>query len=170
MEKEYLVLIHLQRKEHTTQRDIARAVGVGVGTANYMLKKMIRKGLVKTQRINGRSLRYILTPKGLREKTEKTYNYLKRSYAHIVEVTGAVAKMAAEAKKRGLEKIYLYGPRDEVFEIINLALRREEINYRYLEDGQLPEVGDKVLILVWNIKDEEKLGQNFRVVNVLKEI
>ncbi|HHT45933.1 MAG TPA: winged helix-turn-helix transcriptional regulator, partial [Firmicutes bacterium] len=69
MEKEHLILSYIQQQEDVTQRDIARNTGMGLGTVNILLKKMIKKGLVKIERLNARSLRYMLTPKGLKEKT-----------------------------------------------------------------------------------------------------
>ena len=68
MEAEYKVLSHLQENETTTQRHISARTGLSLGSVNLLLKKMVRKGLVKIERLNKRTVRYILTPQGIKEK------------------------------------------------------------------------------------------------------
>ncbi len=76
MEHEYQVLTHLQENETTTQRKISKRTGLSLGAVNLLLKKMGRKGLIKIERLNARTVRYILTPKGIQEKSRLTYRYI----------------------------------------------------------------------------------------------
>jgi DNA-binding MarR family transcriptional regulator len=69
MEVEYQVLTHLQENEQTTQRNISQRTGLSLGAVNILLKKMARKGLIKIEKLNTRTIRYILTPQGMKEKT-----------------------------------------------------------------------------------------------------
>jgi len=62
MEHEYRVLNHLQENEITTQRKISSNTGLSLGAVNLLLKKMVRKGLIKVEKLNARTVRYILTP------------------------------------------------------------------------------------------------------------
>lgn len=170
MEKEYLILSYIQQQEDATQRDIARNTGIGLGTVNFFLKKMIEKGLIKIERLNAKSLRYMLTPQGIREKTEKTYKYIKRSYEHINKVTGTINELLNMEDIKGPGIVYLYGPRNELYEIIMLALHKQEgVDYKYVDDNELPSITGNV-VLVWTLEDEEKLTPNHRVVNVLKRL
>src|SRR5690554_4855726 len=90
MEYEYEVLTHLQNHELTTQRKIATRTGLSLGAVNLLLKRMVRKGLIKVEKLTPRTVRYILTPQGMKEKTRLTYQYVRRSYRQIIEITGAV--------------------------------------------------------------------------------
>jgi DNA-binding MarR family transcriptional regulator len=67
MEHEYEVLNHLQENEITTQRRISKRTGLSLGAVNLLLKKMARKGLIKIEKLNSRTMRYILTPQGYRK-------------------------------------------------------------------------------------------------------
>ena len=67
METEFKVLSHLHENESTTQRHISKRTGLSLGSVNLLLKKMVRKGLVKIERLNKRTVRYILTPRGIKK-------------------------------------------------------------------------------------------------------
>jgi len=79
MVHEYEVLTHLSKNEITTQRQISRDTGLSLGTVNLLLKKMVRNSLVKIERLNARTMRYILTPQGMEEKTRLAYRYVRDS-------------------------------------------------------------------------------------------
>ncbi len=59
-----------------SQRELAKIVGISVGKTNYIIKALIKKGLIKTERFlnskNKWAYRYILTPDGIKEKTRIT--------------------------------------------------------------------------------------------------
>ena len=84
MEQEYQVLNHLQENETTTQRHISTNTGLSLGAVKLLLKKMARKGLIKIEKLNSRTMRYILTPKGIKEKTRLTYQFVRSSYRQII--------------------------------------------------------------------------------------
>lgn len=170
MEKEHLILSYIEQEENTTQRDIARDTGMGLGTVNLLLKKMMNKGLVKIERLNAKSIRYMLTPKGLKEKTEKTYKYIKRSYDHIMTVSNAVGERLQSADIQKADVVYLYGPQNEVYEIVKMALQQQKgLNYEYVGEEEPPGGGEDV-VLVWRLEDEEQLSPRHNVINLLKKL
>jgi DNA-binding MarR family transcriptional regulator len=171
MEKERQVLSYLQGRDYTSQRQIARGTGISLTSVNLLLKKMIKKGLVKTQRLNARSLRYILTPRGIAEKSRLTYNFIKRTHSHILQLTEAVERVIANFHKGEEAPLYLYGPRNEVLEILSLVLGRSQIKHIYIpENGTLPDPSAKPVIIVWDHEDDEKLSASYRIVNILIEL
>ncbi len=168
MEKEHLILNHIQQQQDATQRGIARETGMGLGTVNFLLKKMAKKGLIKVESIDARSLRYILTPKGLKEKSEKTYNYIKRSYNHVLSVSNQVGEILQSADLQKADIVYLYGPQNEMYEIVKMALQQQKsVHYQYIEE--VPDV-DTGIVLVWQLEDEKRLAGNLPVVNVLSKL
>ncbi len=74
------MLDYLDSEKNTSQRTIAEKIGISLGSVNLLLKKMIDKGLVKTERLDARSLRYIVTPKGIVKKMKLAYMYSKKTY------------------------------------------------------------------------------------------
>lgn len=76
------VLRHLEDNPDVTQRELAEALGISLGKANYCLKALINKGLIKAKNFknsaNKRAYLYILTPKGIEAKTRISINFLQR--------------------------------------------------------------------------------------------
>ena len=76
------VLRKIQKKPETTQRELAEELGFSLGKLNYCLKALHAKGLIKMQNFkkNPKKINYIyvLTPKGIAERTKLTINFMKR--------------------------------------------------------------------------------------------
>lgn len=81
----FRVLRLLQENPEMSQRELAAAVGVSVGGMHYVLNALIEKGLVKlgnfTASEDKRRYAYVLTPKGIKEKSLITGRFLKRKLA-----------------------------------------------------------------------------------------
>jgi DNA-binding MarR family transcriptional regulator len=100
------VLTILDREDSPSQREIAKQTGFSVGLVNTLIKKCAKKGLVKIERLNSRNIKYILTPEGIKEKTQKTIDYIKRSYQAIQQLQNRVTELALKHSSEGKE-IYL---------------------------------------------------------------
>ena len=65
-----------------SQRELSQQLGFSLGKLNYCLKEFKKKGFVKIKnfRRNPKKINYIyvLTPKGIAEKTKLTINFMKR--------------------------------------------------------------------------------------------
>lgn len=65
-----------------SQRKIANILGYSIGKLNYCLKELKFKGLIKIKNFNKHPNKlnyfYVLTPKGVAEKTRITIKYMKK--------------------------------------------------------------------------------------------
>jgi EPS-associated MarR family transcriptional regulator len=72
----------INENPHMTTREIAQKVGISNGSAFYMLSSLIDMGFVKLSNFKGSSQKikysYLLTPKGIREKSLVTSKFLVR--------------------------------------------------------------------------------------------
>ena len=75
------VLRKIQKKPNATQRELAKELGFSLGKLNYCIKALKYKGLVKIKNFrrnpNKINYLYVLTPKGISEKTRITINFMK---------------------------------------------------------------------------------------------
>ena len=75
------VLRKIQKKPNATQRELAKELGFSLGKLNYCIKALQYKGLVKIKNFrrnpNKINYLYVLTPKGISEKTRITINFMK---------------------------------------------------------------------------------------------
>jgi EPS-associated MarR family transcriptional regulator len=81
-ELQFRVLRLLESNPHLTQRELSKSLGVSLGGVNYCLNALIATGLVKIQNFRNNKNKwvyaYLLTPKGVAEKTALTGAFLKR--------------------------------------------------------------------------------------------
>ena len=84
------VLRKIKSKPNSTQRELASELGFSLGKINYCLKELKNKGLVKISNFkknpNKISYIYILTPKGISQKTKLTLNFMKRKMKEYDEL------------------------------------------------------------------------------------
>ena len=96
------VLRHLENDPEITQRALAKKLGISLGKANYCLKALIDKGLVKTDNFknsnNKGAYLYILTPKGIEEKSRITIHFLKRKINEYVELRREIDELQQEVQ------------------------------------------------------------------------
>ena len=174
MEPEYAVLNHLHENEITTQRKISKRTGLSLGAVNLLLKRMARKGLIKIEKLNARTMRYILTPQGLQEKSRLTYRYIRQSYQQIIRINQAMDQLIAEqAEVLEGEAVILCGPADEIMEILTEYLKKKDISFMTCpEAGSINKlaVSNGRLILIWRDEEEEFLECSHQAVNIMSII
>jgi len=171
LEQEYRVLTHLQNNDTTTQRYISSRTGLSLGAVNLLIKKMVKKGLIKIERLNPRTVRYILTPKGLEEKARLSYRYIRQSYRQLLKINRAMDSLLAE-KKDG-ETVVLFGPNDEIREILTQYLSEQNISYQvFSEEAESEKVksASAGLTLTWREEEENSLEGKTGSVNIMKVV
>ena len=99
---ELLKLLHAEPQ--MSQRDLAQAMGVSLGKANYCLKALMDKGLVKLGNFrrnpDKREYAYLLTPAGLEEKTRITLAFLRRKVAEYEALEKEIEQLRGDLRNR----------------------------------------------------------------------
>ena len=84
------VLRKIQQKPESSQRELAEELGFSLGKLNYCLAALKVKGLVKIENFkknpNKFSYIYVLTPKGIVQKTKLTLNFMKKKMLEYDEL------------------------------------------------------------------------------------
>ena len=87
---QFNVLRKINSNPNLSQRDLANELNLSLGKINYCLKALKSKGLVKIQNFNKSKNKmgyaYILTPRGISEKTKITINFMKRKMEEYEEL------------------------------------------------------------------------------------
>jgi len=80
-EAEFKTLRELSTEGAVSQRDLSKKVGLSLGSVNYILKELIKRGYVKAQRFknsqNKAAYIYILTPEGINARVKQTQYFLQ---------------------------------------------------------------------------------------------
>lgn len=98
----FRVMRLLQENPQLSQRELAQAVGVSVGSMHYLLNALIDKGFVKlgnfTAAKDKRRYAYILTPKGIAEKAAITRRFLDRKVAEYEALRVEIDALSREMR------------------------------------------------------------------------
>ena len=90
------VLRKIKDKPESSQRELAVELGFSLGKLNYCLKALKSKGLIKIanfrQNPNKINYIYVLTPKGISEKTKLTIDFMKRKMKEYDELKTELRK------------------------------------------------------------------------------
>ena len=88
------VLRKIKSKPNSSQRELANDLGFSLGKLNYCLNALKIKGLIKIKNFkknpNKLGYVYILTPKGVSEKTKLTINFMKRKAKEYEELKAEI--------------------------------------------------------------------------------
>lgn len=101
----FLVMRKLQEQPDITQRELAQQLGISVGGANYCLKALTEKGLVKMANFanskNKFGYIYVLTPTGLAEKAALTSRFLERKLQEYETLKAEIETLQSEVNPAG---------------------------------------------------------------------
>ena len=94
------VLNSLKKDSKISQRLLALKLNVSLGTLNYCLRELIKKGLVKAENFknakNKLAYMYVLTPKGISEKLNLTKKFLLFKQNEYIQIQKDIKKLEKE--------------------------------------------------------------------------
>jgi DNA-binding Lrp family transcriptional regulator len=121
-QRDLRLLEAVAENERITQRGLADHLGIALGLANVYVKRLVRKGHIKCINIQSNRILYLITPKGIAEKTRLTYEYMEYSlhlYGQVrVHLRGVLQPLALDGHKR----IAIYGT-GEAAELAYLSVK-----------------------------------------------
>lgn len=118
-----------------SQRDLSQRLGIALGLVNSYLKRLIRKGYIKVTTLPRNRFKYLLTPKGIAEKTRLTYEYAYCSYRLYRVTRQRCRELMTRLAEEGHREVVLYGTGD-VAEIAYLSLQESALKLAAVVDAQ----------------------------------
>lgn len=82
-EDQFQILRKIDNSSSFSQRELANDLGFSLGKLNYCLKELKKKGYIKLNNFKKKKnkisyLRYVITPKGILERTQLTINFMNK--------------------------------------------------------------------------------------------
>ncbi len=114
------ILRNIEQNPHITQKDLAAQLGIAVGSVNWYLKRMVKKGFVKVTQLQRRRLRYLLTPQGIAEKSRLTGSFLQASLKWYRLTRETTKRHLATVRAAGFATVCIEGDGD-LAEIVYLT-------------------------------------------------
>ena len=110
------------------QVDIAKRMGVAVGTVNWLLKRLAGKGYIRMKRIGRWQWRYLLTPSGIARKAKLTRQYVRASMSQYRKTRTQVLSLIEDLKEEGWSEVRLIGdPTNDLVEVCRLTCVEQEL-------------------------------------------
>ena len=149
------ILETLEAEPEITQADLAARVNIAVGTVNWYLKQWSKKGWLKVRQISRWRWEYLLTPKGVAEKTRLAGKYLEHSMRVYRKIRDESQAALTEVQARGYQQVMILG-NDEVAEICGLTCLEMGIQVLGKVHQSIPEIqtNGSNLSVVWPGGDE----------------
>lgn len=101
-EAEFRTLRELSESKEISQRDLSKKIGLSLGSVNFILKELIRKGYIKTQRFknskNKAAYIYVLTPNGISARIQQTQLFLQRKIEEYEKLKREIDELRSEEK------------------------------------------------------------------------
>ena len=176
MEYDEKILNYISKDENISQRQLAKLTDLSVGHLNFLLHKMVDKGLLTIERINSRNLRYILTPEGIAKNTKRVYSYVKNAVKQVLLLKNELETVFEHYGLQG-RNIYIDKENDEIYEIVKTVVSaNKKYCVKWLEnekeiDKDLKNDSANPVVLLWNA-EKEKLykKRGIEYVNLLTRI
>lgn len=131
--RSFLLLNEIAGDETLSQRELAKRLGIALGLVNSYLKHMVAKGFVRVKAFPRNRYAYLLTPRGIAEKSRLAYqhlNYFTNLYRYARR---DYQQLFRRLKDEGVTRVAFCGI-DEVAEIAYLSLREADLELALLMD------------------------------------
>lgn len=150
---EYALLNEIANDSLVTQANLSNRLGIAVGSVNWYIKRLIKRGWVKVSHLDRTRLKYDLTSEGMKVFTQRALSYAKDSLKIYNQFREKARKLALELKQENVKQVYLNG-NDEMMDILRLTCIEAGIEI-------LDEPSDVIL---------ESKGQEYQLVKAKNKI
>ena len=112
--KDFQVLDTIAVQKITSQRQISRKTGISLGQVNYLIKRLLEKGLIKIGNFKRNPSKigyaYLLTPKGIEAKSRLAVRFALAKLREYHELRGRIAGRLSMIEGGGHTRVVFLGP------------------------------------------------------------
>ncbi len=103
------LLEEIEQNNTSSQRYLAKQLNVSLGLINSFIKRLAKKGYFKITTIPRNRVVYILTPKGIAEKSRLTYEYIHHSYQFYKGARSKLSLFYQQLVEAQVKQVIFYG-------------------------------------------------------------
>ena len=135
-DKTFQVLDALDRHDIANQRQLAEHAGISLGQVNYIVKSLMQKGMVKIGNFRKSPHKigymYLLTPKGLRTKSQLAVKFVMRKLAEYEDLRERLGERLSFIEEKGHQRVAFVGP-ETVKAFVETILKESGLNLSLVE-------------------------------------
>lgn len=135
---DFEILKTVEADSSISQRKLSSQMALNVASVNFALQRLVKKGCITMVGENPRRMKYFITPKGLKEKTQLAYKFFGRNINYYNEVRSDIEARIIKATNDTDTGIAIYGV-CELAEIAYMVVSGMSCNFLgfFLEDSQI---------------------------------
>ncbi len=114
-------LLELKDDPSLSQRSLAHRLNISLGLTNSILQNLIYRGLIKAQKMTGRKILYLITPKGMVQATNFIYDRVRETQHYYQYAKDLLTTHFTNLYDKGARKAAIYGT-GQLAEITYLSL------------------------------------------------
>ena len=127
------ILEAIDCQDSPSQRDMAESLNISLGLINSFVRRLAKKGYFKITHLPRNRVRYILTPKGMAEKTRLSYSYVQLSYRFYRDARQKIRDLYQQLQMSNFKRIAFFGAGD-LAEIAYLSLQESDLEFVGISD------------------------------------
>jgi DNA-binding MarR family transcriptional regulator len=120
-EKELKLIVEISKNGNTTQRGLSARTNLSLGMVNLILRRLIKRGYIKSKGLNAKKVEYFLTPKGFAEKVRKSYSYIFKTINLIKVIQAEIRNTILNEYNKGARDFIVLGE-GSLADQVNLVL------------------------------------------------
>lgn len=111
-EREFELINIIGPKLGLNQRDISKHMNLSLGMINMLIRRLIAKGFIRIKQLDKKKIEYLLTPKGIAEKMQKSVKYTLKTMNSIGLIKNRLKEVLLKLVDRGERKFVILGESD----------------------------------------------------------
>lgn len=133
--REFELLSEIDQSEGVTQRALSKKLGMALGLTNLYLKRLAKKGYVKVVNIKRSRLKYLLTPRGIAEKSRLAFQFMEYSLGYYMKLRETWRQRLLPLARSDRRRVLLYGT-GEIAEIAALVIWELDLTLEHVADDE----------------------------------
>jgi len=114
-------LLELKENPNLSQRSLSHKLNISLGLTNSILQNLIHRGLIKVQKMTGRKILYLITPKGMVQATNFIYDRVRETRHYYQYAKDLLTARFTILYDKGARRAVIYGT-GQLAEITYLSL------------------------------------------------
>lgn len=128
-EKEFEIINIIADGFRSNQRDLSTHLDLSLGMTNLLLRRLVTKGYLRIRQLNRKKVEYLLTPRGIAEKAQKTYHYTLKTIESFGLIKEVLREVLQDNLKPEIKRIIVAGSGDlaDLTQLLLLEMQKNGI-------------------------------------------
>jgi DNA-binding Lrp family transcriptional regulator len=110
--KTLMLLEAIEKDGNQSQRELAGKLDISLGQVNKIIKELSVEEIIKNVKFENKGVKYIVTPKGIREKAKLTLSYFSHSVLYYRDIKRRLRRVLSNLENSQILELLIYGAGD----------------------------------------------------------